>query len=135
MLGQRLRSYRKEWRGLNSNEKMYLSFRCELDEICAPEILKVFEVKKIFFKGQKVGIMVYAPDYIDCIYIEPQYRRKGLARKAALEFWEENRRYNDIRLHIINKNKVAKKFWHSVFNLELILRDEIDGLYRIRGLK
>ena len=116
-------------------ENLYLAFRQELDKICVPEIIKNrYETRKIKYEGKTVGILCGECDYIDCIYVVPEYRRKGLARDAALEYYKDYEQY-DIRLHIINSNRIAKKFWHSLFELELITKDVIDGLYRIKGVK
>jgi hypothetical protein len=39
------------------------------------------------------------------------------------------------RLHIVNTNKVAKKFWHSIFKMRMLEKNEIDTLWEIEGLK
>ena len=114
--------------------ELYLKFRQELDKVCVPDILQMFDTKEITFEGETVGILCASPDYIDCIYILPEYRRKGLAKKAVLEHYLEHRAY-DMRLHIIHKNRVAKRFWHSIFDLENVGGNELDGLYRIKGVK
>lgn len=113
-----------------SELELYLCFRKELDSICVSEILKQFEVTKIEYDGKTVGILCAVPDYIDCIYILPEYRRKGLAKKSVLEFWNKHSGY-DMRLHIINKNEPALRFWNGIFELQLLAKDNIDGLYRI----
>ena len=114
---------------------MYLSFRQELDRICVPEILKIVDTTKIMHEGNVVGILCANPDYIDCIYILPEYRRRGLARKAVLNFWENNPYKHDVRLHIIRKNKPALRFWKGIFELELLEGNESDDLYRILKVK
>ena len=122
---------------MNNNEQMielYLKFRQEIDKICVPEILKFNQPKLIEENGEAVGLFCASPDYIDCIYILPEHRRKGIARKTVLKHWEENQSY-DMRLHIIKKNKPALDFWHSIFKLEEVGENEIDYLYRIAGVK
>ena len=59
---------------------------------------------------------------------------KGIAKKTVLEHWKANKNY-DIRLHIINNNKPALKFWDGIFELEKLGSNEIDTLYRISGVK
>lgn len=122
---------------LSNNEKiigLYKMFRRELDEICIPEIVKINSPKLIKENGEVAGLLCASPDYIDCIYILPEFRRKGIAKKAVLEHYEKYKDY-DIRLHIIHKNKPALKFWAGIFKLELIGENDIDGMYRIEGVK
>lgn len=119
--------------------KLYSEFRKELDKICIPEILGCVETIKIRnVTGEAVGIMCVAYTagwkYIDCLYILPGYRRMGIAKAAVLDFFKENK-YWEIRLHILNKNRPAKKFWNSIFDLERMEENGIDTLYMIKGLK
>ncbi len=114
--------------------ELYHSFRQELDRIWIPDIIARETVQEITYEGQVVGIICGAPDYIDCIYILPEYRRKGLAKEAALSWYEENKQY-EIRLHIINKNEGAKAFWNGVFQLREIGDNEVDTLYEIEGVR
>ncbi len=116
-------------------KELYMKFREELDSICVPEILKEVNAKEIKDEGKTAGILCTREDgYIDCIYILPEHRRKGLAKKAVLEYYYQNR-MKMVRLHIINKNAVAMKFWNSLFSLEKIDGNEIDTLYYIMGVK
>ena len=117
----------------------YLNFRKELDKICVPEILKCVSTNLIMHDGKQVGILCYAilqPGhyYIDCLYVAPEYRQKGLAKKAVLDFYERCK-HQEIKLHIINENKVAYAFWNSIFDLDPIERNFVDTLYKVRCLK
>lgn len=116
-------------------DELYLEFRQEIERICVPEILKCVRTTKIVADGKTVGIFCTANDeYIDCLYIVPEYRRKGIGTQTVLD-WYEKHMGNNIRLHIIHKNYPAIKFWNSIFELELIEENKVDGLYRVRGLK
>ena len=113
--------------------ELYTDFRKELDKMAIPLIFDVFKsVRPIIADGKTVGIICGSTDYIDCVYILPEYRRKGLAKKAVLDFTKGNLHYG-IRLHIINNNEVAKTFWHSLFKLKEIGSNEVDTLYEIVG--
>lgn len=115
--------------------ELYKAFRQELDEMCVPGIvddLKIFE--PIIADGKLVGMCAGFTDYIDCLYVLPEYRRKGLAKKTVLKFVEGNLDYG-IRLHIINNNEVAFKFWNSVFELNQIGTNPIDTLFEIKSIK
>lgn len=114
--------------------ELYLKFRRELDRICVPEILKINNPRLIKEDDEVVGLMCASPDYIDCIYILPEHRRKGIAKNVLLEHWEKNKNY-DMRLRIINNNRPALRFWKSIFELESLGGNEIDTLYRITGVK
>jgi ribosomal protein S18 acetylase RimI-like enzyme len=113
---------------------LYLKFRQELDKICVPEILKMVQTTEIKYGDKVAGILCTNPDYIDCLYILPEYRRKGIGRKAVLEWWQQNHR-PDVRLHIINNNRPALRFWKSIFVLKRIGGNEIDTLYEIVKMK
>ena len=116
------------------NLALYLDFRKEIDRICVPEILKCVSRNPIFYEDKQVGLFCYAAEpthiYIDCLYIEPEYRRKGLAKKSMELFYEC---FNDreIRLHIVNENKAAYDFWNSVFVLKPIEHNFVDTLYKV----
>lgn len=116
----------------------YLDFRKEIDKICVPEILKCVSTNLIMHDGKQVGILCYAIQpghyYIDCLYVAPGYRRKGLAKKAVSDFYELCK-HQEIRLHIVNENKKACGFWNSVFDLEPIESNFVDTLYKVRCLK
>lgn len=120
-------------------EELYLEFRQEIDKICVPEILKCVHTHVIKYEGKDVGIFcyVYQPThtYIDCIYIQPNYRRRGLAKKAVMEWYKEQKPTEEIRLHIIKKNIKALSFWMSIFELETIEGNDVDALYRIKGAR
>ena len=114
--------------------KLYKLFRQELDNIYVPEWLSNLDITPIKYKGKTIGILCTKDaEYIDCLYILPEYRRKGLATKAVLKWYEKNKT-NDVRLHIIHKNIPAQKFWRSVFRLIFIEGNELEGLYRVRGV-
>ncbi len=125
----------KEIQSSNPIERMYLMFRRELDEMWIPEDIQRMDVRRIKFDGKTVGMMcvriVGYGAYIDCIYVLPKFRRRGLARKAVLEWYADNDWRDEIRLHIINNNDAAMWFWKSIFQLEMIERNDIDTLYRI----
>ena len=114
---------------------LYKSFRAELDDMCIPHIIDDLRIiRPIVADGKIVGMIGGFVDYIDCLYVLPEYRRRGLARKAALEYVEGNLGYG-IYLHIINNNEAAKKFWHSLFELKEIGSNDIDTMYEIVGVR
>lgn len=120
----------------NDRVQLYSSFRKELDEICIPLIFQEekIEVTDIIYKNKNVGIFCVYPRYIDCIYVLPEYRGKGLASKTVKE-WAKNKNVIGTQLHIINNNEVAKQFWGSLFELEEIIGSSVDTLYEITGVK
>lgn len=116
----------------NKITDLYLQFRQELDKMCVPVIVdKVLKsIIPIQYDGKVVGMVGGFTDYIDCLYVLPEYRRKGLAKRAVLDFVKGNLHYG-IRLHIINNNEPAKAFWNSLFELKEIGSNEVDTLYEI----
>ena len=124
--------------GLDEKTKLYLDFRAELDKICVPEILKVVETLPIKFENKSIGLFCVANcehwKYIDCIYIQPEYRRKHIGADVAKNWYEKNKDC-EIRLHIINNNKPALEFWSNIFELQVMEENVIDTLYRVKGCK
>ena len=111
--------------------RLYKAFRQELDDMCVPLIIDDLKIKEpIFADGKFVGMIAGGVDYIDCVYVEPEYRRQGLAKKAVLKYCEGNYHYG-IRLHIINNNLPALSFWSKIFKLEKIGENPVDSLYQI----
>ncbi|MBO5909354.1 MAG: GNAT family N-acetyltransferase [Clostridia bacterium] len=114
---------------------IYYKFREELDKMVVPDIVESLEcVEYIVCDGAIVGMVGGNPDYIDIAYILPEYRRKGLTKRAVME-WYKRYSNGSTRLHIINKNTVAYKFWHKLFELERIGSNPIDTLYQITKAK
>ena len=119
-------------------EALCFNCRAELDKICIPEILKCIEVIPIGEDAEKGILCIHHADwweYIDCLYICPEYRRQGEAKKAVLEWYWKQSQTREIRLHIINKNKPAMRFWHKLFVLEEIEKNDVDTLYIIKKVK
>lgn len=118
---------------MNEMVEMYSKFRQELDKMCIPLILGNVWIERIYYKDKMVGMLCANEQYIDCVYIEPEYRNKGLAKKKVLEWYEKHKNSPfGIKLHIINNNEVAKKFWNSLFELTELDRNRVDTLYEIK---
>lgn len=114
---------------------LYKTFRKELDEMCVPLIIdELRRIEPIRADGKIVGIVAGFTDYIDCVYVKPEYRRKGFARQAVLKF-VEGKIDKGIRLNIINNNTVAFNFWCNIFELREIGSDYVDTLYEIVKIK
>ena len=117
--------------------ELYLKFRRELDTLCVPIILDTLDyVEYIVYDGKTVGMVGGNLGYIDVVYVLPEYRRKGLAKKAVLEWYNRHKSpYENTKLHIINNNIPALRFWESIFDLWEIGHNEIDTLYEILNVK
>ena len=117
--------------------ELYLKFREELDRICVPTILNVLEhIEYIICDGKIVGLVGGNIGYIDVVYVLPEYRRKGLAKKAVLEWYNRYQSpYVHTKLHIINNNFPALHFWESIFDIREIEHNDIDTLYKIIRVK
>ena len=115
--------------------ELYLKFREELDKMCVPKIVSELQhVEYIVVDGKTVGMVGGDSGYIDVVYVLPEYRRRGLATQAVLE-WYERYHTPHTSLHIINNNYPAKRFWNSLFELHEINDNGIDTLYRILSVK
>lgn len=113
--------------------EMYIEFRKEIDRL-AYELLELegVKTKPIEYEGKTVGFLMYKGIYIDGLYIRPEYRRKGLGKREAIKFFNENGR---AELHIVNNNEVALKFWNSVYDMVEIEFNAVDTLYYARELR
>lgn len=119
----------------SSYVKFYKSFRKELDEMCVPLVIEELVWKNFITADNKiVGMIGGYDDYIDCVYVLPEYRRKGIAKKAVLDYVKDKIQYG-IQLHIINNNTVAYDFWNSLFDLDALDRNDVDTLYEIIDYK
>ena len=114
--------------------EMYHRFREEIDDFAYPLIERMAN-KVVLRKGEEeIGfIMVCENGYIDSMWVNPKYRRQGFGRKLVLDYI--NKHGMPRTLHIVNTNKVAKKFWHSIFKMRMLEKNEIDTLWEIEGLK
>lgn len=110
---------------------LYSNFRHELDQMAVPLIYNELRiVEPILYDNKTVGFICGFENYIDGVYVMPEYRRKGLAKKAVLDYVNDKLLYG-VKLHIINTNNPARKFWHSLFVLKRIETNEVDTLYEI----
>ena len=120
---------------LNIYEReMYFRFRNEIDSYVLPILIENGAIfKRIEVRKQLVGYLMVIDGYIDGLFVSPGYRREGLGKKAVMEYIQDYGLPKS--LHIVNTNKVAKKFWHSIFKMRMLEKNEVDTLWEIEGLK
>ena len=120
---------------LNTHEReLYFRFRNEIDSYVLPILIENGAIfKRIEVRKQLVGYLMVINGYIDGLFVSPGYRREGLGKKAVMEYIQDYGLPKS--LHIVNTNKVAKKFWHSIFKMRMLEKNEIDTLWEIEGLK
>lgn len=117
------------------NLQLYKQFRNEIDTLSFPLMRNMAgkdNYREIKYDDRVVGFLIVIRGYVNGIYVEPEYRNKGLARQAVLDYLNEGGFI--ATLHIINTNTVAKKFWNSIFILEEIDTSPVDTLYRVLGM-
>lgn len=113
---------------------MYLEFRKEIDTLSFPLLKKwsgsgYVEIKK---DDLIVGFLMVIENYVEGIYVKPEYRRLGLAGKAVLDYIKGGGVIE--RLHIVKSNKTALLFWESIFYLRKIDECPCDTLYSVTGV-
>lgn len=119
-----------------NNIEMYNEFRREITEYATPLCLSQLKVYPIKYNRKKVGMLCVTKDgYIDCLYIKPEFRRKGLGKLAVLNYLKSDGDKLDVRLHIIQNNFPALMFWNSFLELEEIHYNGVDTLYRVKGIR
>ena len=108
--------------------EQYLNFKRELDLIEFEPLLALCDVKRIMFDGKQVGFMLVRDDgFLDSIYVQPEFRRKGLATKAVTDYLKSGK-YKIDRLGIIDNNTAAMNFWKKIFNMRIV---EDYGTYKV----
>lgn len=116
-----------------TNCEMYKKFRAEIDEMAIPLLLDTLKVIRITDGEAEIGLLCMENDYIDCLYILPEYRRQGRGKRAIGEYIKK---YGMPKtLHIVNSNTTALAFWDSIFKLVPIEVTPTDTFYRILGIK
>lgn len=122
---------------------MYLAFRKTMDCYCFP-LIKEWATKQEGFvtlydenddksKRNPVGFLIVIDGYVDGIYVIPEHRRKGIAKKAVMDYLKSGGVI--MRLHIIRTNTPALNFWKSIFVLEPENDCPVDVLYRVVHLR
>lgn len=113
--------------------KMYLKFMSEVDAMYIPHTLKVCpQVMKIIDGDTEVGIMCVNNGYVDCLYILPEYRRKGYGKNAVLTYIRQFGMLTD--LHVLKFNPVGQSFWDDIFELEPAGDTYLSNYYKIKAL-
>lgn len=119
----------------NTDLNMYLDFRATVDKYCFP-LLKKWAGKnfrEIKYDDKVVGFLMVIDRYVEGIYVMPEYRRQGLAKKAVQDYIRSGGIIE--KLHIIKTNDVAKKFWKNLFILKEIDSCPSDSLYFVERLR
>ena len=124
----------------NTISNLYLNFRRELDEMIVNQIINECmqsgEFTKIEFDGKVVGFLATRDlNYIDGIYVLPEYRGNGLATKIVRDYLERSG-YSFYALHIIKRNKTANDFWGKIFSpdkwdWEAVDENDVDVLWEV----
>ena len=113
--------------------EMYLKFRNHIDSLFFPEFSEECEIIGAYEGEKEIGFMCVINGYIEGIWVEPEYRRRGKARQMVFEYILSYEMPQ--RLHILKNNEPAIKFWNSIFDLRKVEETNIDILYSIIGLK
>lgn len=112
-------------------KNLYHDFRYEIDDYMYPLMEKW--ARPIWYENDIVGFLMVIDGYIEGLYVRKDLRRKGLGRQAVEDYIRDNGL--PWRLHIINTNKVAKRFWNSLFVLKKIEVNDIDTLYEVMRVR
>lgn len=115
--------------------KYYLDYTRDLDNMEFPLLRKRAGNGFVEIKDGNiiVGFLMVIENVVHAIYVRPESRRKGLAKKAVHDY--VNGGGNIVRLSIIPTNIEAKKFWGSVFYMTVISHNESTVTYQVDGLK
>ena len=124
----------------NTMSSLYLKFRQELDEMIVNQIINECmqsgEFVKIEYDNKVVGFLsTRSVNYIDGIYVLPEYRGLGLATGTVRDYLERSGLLH-YSLHIIKRNKTANDFWGKIFpsgKWEWVVEaeDDVDILWEV----
>ena len=121
--------------GFQLEQEMCPEFREAIVQSCFPDLRKGSVVpdgyRLIMWDGTLVGFLMVIDKYVNGIYVMPEYRRKGLARKAVMQFIADGGEIETLR--IVRGDRTAHAFWKSLFNLKKIDSCPTDILYRVVG--
>lgn len=121
---------------IQSRIELYKAFRKELDPMWLPDFFSSkMQAIDLTYNGKAVGIFCVYRNLIDCLYVLPEYRRKGIAERAVRRWAEGEKKYYGKVVYIVHANKSAYKFWNKIFELKEIQRDKVEAVYRIEGYK
>lgn len=122
-----------------SLREMYIAFRKTMDDYCFPLIkeratkqegfITLYDDNDDVAKRKPVGFLIVIDGYVDGIYVMPEHRRKGIAKKAVMDYLKRGGVI--VRLHIIRTNTLALNFRKSIFILEPENDCPVDVLYRV----
>lgn len=113
----------------------YLQFRKEIDTMFYPKFAMLNDVlTRKDEQGNVIAMLIVENKrYIDCLWVDEKYRRKGIGTELVREY---ELTYNMPKtLRILNNNNTAYRFWNSVFDLRSIDANPYDTLYYIDGFK
>lgn len=110
--------------------EMYIAFRNELDAMEFPQMVSDSQIAYMTIEcdGFEVGFLLVNKGHVIGIYVKPDYRRRGLARKAVLEYLTNGGTIN--RLEILDCNIIAHYFWKSLFDLKPELYSATSTIFR-----
>lgn len=114
-----------------TEKEMYVDFRKTIANLVYPSLVRFAGNgwRQIRCDGKQVGFLCVTDGYVEGIYVEPTYRRRGLARKAVMDYLADGWKID--RLHIVGANKGALAFWESMFVLLAIQSDDVETLYLV----
>ena len=116
-----------------TDTEMFLKFRKEIDTMAFPLLQEYGDFVPIIYDNQKVGFLLVIDGYVEGIWVKPEYRRKGLAKKAVLDYINNGGKINI--LDVVITNEGADKFWNSVFEMDSVCTTFCDKRYRVLGVK
>lgn len=112
----------------------YLAFRKEIDTMFYSEFKKWTNIlTKKDKEGQTYALLIVEDGYIDCLWVSPEYRGKGIGYELVMEYIEEYEMPKTLR--ILNNNPNAQRFWNEIFDIREISSNPYDTLYLIIGIK
>lgn len=118
-------------------QAMYMAFRKTIDEYFFPLIKRWAKEQGGYLvlkdEGEPVGFLIVVDGYVDGIYVKPEHRRKGIARKAVIDYINNGGVIE--RLHVVRSNKTALKFWKSIFVMTVVGSSPVDVLYGVQRVK
>lgn len=124
----------------NTMSSLYLNFRQELDKMIVNQIINECmqsgEFVKIESDNKVVGFLsIKGANYIDGIYVLPEYRGKGIATTTVRDYLKRSGLLH-YSLHIIKRNKTANDFWGKIFpsdkwDWKVEAEDDIDVLWEV----
>ena len=91
-------------------------------------------------EDQIVGFLAVIRGCAEALYVRPEFRRRGLAKKAVQAYLEENGNRSDAinSIHLMHTGSAAReamRFWNELFKTERVESTLVDAYFDVLEIR